>query len=117
MTRAEIRREMQRVTLALRRADRRLEQAHYYTVLPMDPDDRDGPVMRISRTARGDDDAGHYLVEIDPDQTSELSLRNLRVLAGHEAIHAMLWPMGGRGAREEAVAYRLQRILFGEVRE
>lgn len=117
MTHAELRALEERVASALRRADRKLGQAFHYTVTAMADDDRNGDALRTFVTERGKLDPKCFVVEFDPYVVSATSLRNLRILAGHEALHALLWPLGCSGTREDPIVYQLQRAFFGEVRE
>lgn len=117
MTKSEIRALEERVARALRWADRRLGQTNHYDVRPMPADERNGDTVRTSVTQRGKLDPACFVVEFDPDIVEATSLRNLRILAGHESLHAMLWPLGASASREDPIVYRLQRAIFGEVRE
>ncbi len=85
-----------------------------------EPADKDNPkpTMMISRSARGTDDRNLFFVFADPVILKETNAHNMRVLAIHEIIHAILWDIEDSQdpTVSENATYILQRAIIGEMK-
>lgn len=88
MTKAEVRRERDRLDRALRYIQRRL-QLHLDFVLR---ENGDVSLLTVQPSDRGVEDPVCFLIEFNPDTVSALTLRELRSSALHETLHAVMWP-------------------------
>lgn len=127
--------QTKRVEKAVAKAQARIPTAFHITVVPFNRSEKqeakqDGMLMSIGRTGRGGDDGNHFVLSFDPVVSEKVGFPDLVKVAGHETIHALLWPitemaqhdgMTDQQAEElrkanETLTYTLQRALFGEIR-
>lgn len=132
--RARTRAQTERVEKAVKKAQARIPTAFHITVVPFDREEKreakkDGMLMSIGRTGRGADDSTHFVMSFDPVVSAKVSFPNLVKVAGHETLHALLWPITEMAQREgmseedmerlrkenETLTYKLQRAIFGEL--
>lgn len=120
-----------KVQAALAWAQRKLYTAFHLTVRPFTKEElaeSGASVMAINLTARDTADPTHFIIGFNADVIAATSTRATRVLAAHELIHAILWPLsqlaeaGKKGSEmkravdvSEDITYRLQRIIVGEM--
>lgn len=73
-------------------------------------------IMAIRRTERGMEDESHFIIDVNLPVASARSMAVLRLDAGHEVIHAMLFDLYEKNNVKnlENAVYRLQRAFFGE---
>ena len=124
MTRAEIRREIQRVEKALAWAQKKTRTSFHLAVIRMDQSvaKDSGASLNIGRSCRGTSDKGMFVVGVNVEETPGINTKDLRRLAGHEVLHAILWGLGEasgkrRDEEDECATYALQRAIFGETGE
>lgn len=133
-SRARAARQKTRVEKAVEKAQARIPTAFHISVVPFNREEKreaqdEGVLMTISPTRRGPDDRNHFVMQFDPTVAETVSFPNLVKVAGHETIHALLWPITDLAQYEgisdsqaellrrenESLTYTLQRALFGEL--
>ncbi len=123
MTARARRKEQARVQRALGWANRKLRTSFVFHVCEMSDAERrkyEGATFATARANRGMQDPALFSVTYNPEESLQMNLRDLRRLAGHEALHCIVFPLGEAADNidlEEAAVYVLQRALFGEVGE
>ncbi len=127
--------QTKRVEKAVAKAQARIPTAFHITVVRFTAEEKleagcQKKLMVIERTVRGDEDSWHFVLSFDPVVSERVSFRDLVKVAGHEVLHALLWPIADAVQRrgitekqaeelaraEENIVYTLQRALFGEIR-
>lgn len=133
-SRARSAKQKTRVERAVAKAQARIPTAFHISVLPFNREEKreaqgEGVLMTIARTGRGPDDRNHFIMQFDAAVAETVSFPNLIKVAGHEIIHALLWPITEiadyPGISEEraellrreneSLTYTFQRALFGEL--
>lgn len=111
--------QKRRVESALAWAQKRLGTSYHFIVTAAAPEDVDGhTLMAIARTGRGDSDPNAFHVVFNAKAVKQTPMSDLRKIAVHENVHAILWPCTQRAPRdkEEAAVYIIQRALVGEIK-
>ena len=88
MTRAEVRRERERLERAFRFVQRRLG---WTLDIALERND-DISLLCVRPSERGVEDPVCFIVEFNPDTVSALSLAEIRSSAFHELLHGKMWP-------------------------
>jgi hypothetical protein len=116
-----------RATSAFKWAQKRTGTAFDITFVPMPKDEREEAYMAIRQSSRGEADKTAFIVEISPEHVDAAALGKLRILAVHELLHAIWWPVievaenAVKGAARERViaeiesaTYICQRAICGD---
>ena len=92
MTRAEERRQRERVICAMGWIQRKIGSAFHFEFTSTRETER----LAIDQTFRGREDPDSFLVSFNPDLTAKVPFRVLRADALHEWLHAVDWPCYSR---------------------
>lgn len=110
--------QKERALKAIEWAQKKMKTSFVFSLdrLPNPPAGTDHPVFTITRSSRNEDDRNLFFLGAHPRTLANETMRTLRVLAVHEIIHAIVWPITedeDPNAEENAV-YMLQRAIVGD---